>query len=64
VTIIAVGYPARCSSPRCKNLGRLALRYTGSDGQVIGNLDFRHAPVRMAFARAAGLKVYDDREAS
>jgi hypothetical protein len=66
VTIVAIGYRARCSTPRCKNLGRLILRYADSGGRPIGNLEFCHAHARsrIAFARAAGLKVHDRREAS
>ena len=64
VTVVAVGYRARCTVPRCKNLGRMILRYADAGGRPISNSEVchAHARVRIARDRAAGLKVYDDRE--
>jgi hypothetical protein len=64
VTVVAVGYRARCTVPRCKNLGRMILRYADAGGRPISNSEVchAHARVRLARDRAAGLKVYDDRE--
>jgi hypothetical protein len=64
VTVVAVGYRARCTVPRCKNLGRMILRYADAGGRPISNSEVchAHARVRVARDRAAGLKVYDDRE--
>jgi hypothetical protein len=66
VTILAVGYRARCTAPRCKNLGRMILRHADAGGRPLSNAEFCHAHVRIKVARdrAAGLKVYDDRERS
>jgi hypothetical protein len=64
VTILAVGYRARCTEAGCANLGRLILRYADAGGRPMSNSEFchAHARVRIARDRAAGLKVYDDRE--
>jgi hypothetical protein len=35
VTIVALGYRARCTEPECENLGRLILRYADSGGRPI-----------------------------
>ena len=67
VTIIAVRYRTlRCTEPGCKNLGRLLLRYADVGGRPMRNAEFchRHGRMRVARDRAAGLKVYDDREPS
>jgi hypothetical protein len=46
------------------NLGRLILRYADAGGRPMSNGEccHSHARVRIEGARAAGLKVYDDRE--
>jgi hypothetical protein len=64
LTILAVGYRARCTAPRCTNLGRFILRYSDVGGRPISNSEFchAHARVRIARDRAAEIKVYDDRE--
>jgi hypothetical protein len=66
LTIIAMGYRARCTEPGCRNLGRLILRYADAGGRPMSNSEFCHAHARVRIARdcAAGLKVYDDREGS
>jgi hypothetical protein len=66
VTVGALGYRARCAAPRCEHAARLGLRYADAGGRPIGNLDFCHAHVqaRISLARAAGLKVFDEREGS
>ena len=51
VTIIAVGYRARCTMPRCKNLGRMILRYADPGGRLISNSAFCHAHARVRLAR-------------
>jgi hypothetical protein len=66
VTIIAVRYRTlRCTEPGCKNLGRLLLRYADVGRRPMSNAEFchRHGRARIARDRAAGLKVYDGREA-
>ena len=47
-----------------ENLGRLILRYAAAGGRPMSSAEFchAHARVRIARDRAAGLKVYDDRE--
>jgi len=66
VTIVSLGYRARCTEPAYASLGCLILRYADAGGRPINNAEFchSHARVRIAGARAAGLKVYDDREVS
>jgi hypothetical protein len=66
LTIIPLGYRARCTEAGCKNLGRMILRYADAGGRPMSNGEFCHvhARERMARDRAAGLKVYDDRGAS
>jgi hypothetical protein len=65
VTILAVGYCARWTEPGCRNFGRMILVYADAGGRPISNSEFCHAHTRTRIARnrAAGLKVYDDREA-
>jgi hypothetical protein len=65
VTIIAGGYRARCTEARCKNLGRMILRHADTGGRPMSNSEFcyGHGRLRIARDEAAGLKVYDDREA-
>jgi hypothetical protein len=64
VTIITLGYRARCTEPACRNLGRLILRYADAGGRPMNNAEFCHAHsrARIASAGPAALKVYDDRE--
>jgi hypothetical protein len=66
VTIVALGYRARCTEAGCKNLARLGLRYADAGGRAMSHpvLCHAHARVRLARDKEAGLKVYDDREAS
>jgi hypothetical protein len=64
VTVIAIGYRARCTESGCRNLGRLILRYADAGGRPMSNEEFcdAHARVKVARDRAAGLRVYDDSE--
>jgi hypothetical protein len=66
LTIIPLGYRARCTEAGCKNLGRMILRYADAGGRPMSNSEFCHGHGRMRVARdrAAGLKVYDEREGS
>jgi hypothetical protein len=65
VTIGAISYRARCTEAGCKNLGRLLMIYADAGGRPISHpvICHEHARVRLARDRAAGLKVFDDREA-
>jgi hypothetical protein len=65
VNIGAISYRARRNAPRCHSDARLIFRYADASGRPTGNLEFchTHAHARMAWARMAGLKVFDDREA-
>jgi hypothetical protein len=65
VTIVPLGYRARCTEAGCKSLGRMILRYANAGGRPISNAEFCHAHVRVRVAldRATGLKVYDNRDA-
>ena len=66
VTIVPLGYRARCTEAGCKNLGRLLMIYADAGGRPIAHpaLCHSHARVKIEGARGAGLKVHDDREAS
>jgi hypothetical protein len=65
LTIIPLGYRARCTEAGCKNLGRVISRYADAGGRPMSNFELCHAHARSRVARdrAAGLKVYDGREA-
>jgi hypothetical protein len=64
VTIVPLGYRARCIEAACSNLGRLIMIYADAGGRPICHpvLCHAHARVKIVGGRAAGLKVYDDRE--
>src|SRR5260221_2027441 len=66
VTIIAAGYRRHCAAPHCKNLGRMILRYNDAGGRPTKISEFcrTHTIARIARARAAGLKVCDQRKGS
>jgi excisionase family DNA binding protein len=66
VNIGAISYRARCTDVGCKNLGRLLFIYADAGGRPISHPVLCHAHARMKLARnrAAGLKIYDDREVS
>jgi hypothetical protein len=66
VNIGAISYRARCTEARCKNLGRLLFIYADAGGRPIAHpvLCHGHGRVRLARDRAAGLKVFHDRESS
>ena len=61
-----LGYRARCTEAGCRNLARLLLRHADAGGRPMSNAEFCHAHARERLARdpPAGLKVYDEREAS
>jgi hypothetical protein len=66
VNIGPISYRARCTETGCKNLGRLLFIYADAGGRPIAHpvLCHAHGQVRLARDRAAGLKVYDERDAS
>jgi hypothetical protein len=63
LTIIPLGYRARCTEAGCRNLGRVILRHFDAGGRPMDNAEFcdAHAKVRIERDRSAGLRVYDDR---
>jgi hypothetical protein len=65
VTIITLGYRARCTVAGCGNLGRVILRHADAGGRPMTNAEFcnAHGRARIERDRAAGVRVYDDREA-
>jgi len=64
VTIIAAGYRTHCTAPHCKNLGRMILRYNDAGGRPTKISEYcrRHTIERIARARAAVLRVCDQRK--
>jgi hypothetical protein len=65
VVMVTLSYRARCAEAGCKNLARQLLRYADAGGRPISHpvLCHAHASSNVARDKAAGLKVYDDREA-
>ena len=65
VTIITLSYRACCAEPGCRNLGRMILRHADAGGRPIDNGEFcaAHGRSRIERDRAAGVRVYDNREA-
>ncbi len=61
VTVVAIGYRARCSEPGCRNLARAILRYSDRSGRPISNLELcnRHTREAIDRSRSAGLTIYD-----
>jgi hypothetical protein len=47
LTIIPLGYRARCAEAGCKNLGRMILRYADAGGRPMNNAEFCHAHARV-----------------
>ena len=64
VTIGAITYRARCTEAGCKNLGHMLFIYADAGGRPIAHpvLFHEHGRERLARDRAAGLKLFDDRE--
>jgi hypothetical protein len=42
VTIVTIGYRARCTEPGCRNLGRVILRHADAGGRPFSNSEFCH----------------------
>jgi len=63
VTILTIGYRARCTEPKCRNLARAIIRYADRSGRPLSNLERCNAHTREAFEREnkAGLTIYGDR---
>jgi hypothetical protein len=66
VTILRIGYRARCNATGCGNVARMILRYADRGGRPIANLERcnSHARVAIEHNTKARLTVYDDRESS
>jgi hypothetical protein len=66
LTILTIGYRARCSEPGCRNLARAILRHGDRAGRPLSNLErcHRHAHETLERATKAGLTIYDDRQPS
>jgi hypothetical protein len=62
--MVPLGYRVRCTEAACKNLGRQLMIYADAGGRPIAHpvVCHQHAGRRLARDRAAGLKVFDDRE--
>jgi hypothetical protein len=65
VTVITVAIRAKCTASSCRNEARLILRYADKGGRQITQVElcFRHARDLLERNRAAGLIVFDNREA-
>jgi hypothetical protein len=61
VTIVTLGYRARCTEPGCHNLARLILRYAADGSRPMTNSEFCRGHTRARIAQAARLKVFDNR---
>lgn len=63
VTIITLGYRARCTERGCDNLARVILRYANVGGRPLSNLERCNAHARGAIEREtkAGPTLFDDR---
>ena len=64
VTARPISYRARCIEAGCKNVGRLLFIYADAGGRPIAHqvVCHEHARTRLMRDRAAGFKVFDDRE--
>jgi hypothetical protein len=64
VTILTIGYRARCTTPGCPNLARAIVRYADRAGRPLSNLERCNAHTREALERdtKAGLMMHDDRD--
>ena len=63
VTVFTIGYRARCTEPKRRNLARAIIRYADRSGRPLSNLERCNAHTREALAREnkASLTIYDDR---
>src|ERR1700686_2996944 len=55
LTIIPLGYRARCTEAGCKNPGRMILRYADAGGRPMSNSEFCHGYGRLRAGRDLGL---------
>ena len=64
MTILTIGYRARCTVPDCKNLARTILRHSEGTGQPLSNLERcnRHAREALERDSKVGLTLYDERK--
>jgi hypothetical protein len=64
VTILRIGYRARCTAMGCGNLARTILRYADRGGRPLAKLERcnTHARAAIQHDAKARLTVYDDRE--
>ncbi len=64
LTVITIGYRAKCTEPGCRNLARAILRYGDRSGRPVSNSERCHAHAREALegAMKAGLAIYDERK--
>jgi hypothetical protein len=64
VTILRIGYRARCAATGCGNLARTILRYADRGGRPLANLERCNSHARAAIEHdtKTRLTVYDDRE--
>jgi hypothetical protein len=64
VTVIPIEFRTKCTAAGCRNLGRLVLRYADRAGRPIRQIElcFKHAQELLDRNRAAGLKVFDNRD--
>jgi hypothetical protein len=63
LTILGIGYRARCSVARCGNLAQAVFRYADRGGRPLSNVERcnRHAREALERDREAGMVIYDER---
>ena len=63
LTIVSIGYRARCSVAGCGNLAQAILRYADRGGRPLSNLERcnRHTRDALERDRETGIVIYDER---
>jgi len=63
LTILSIGYRARCSVTGCGNLAQTIIRYADRGGRPLSNLERcnRHAREALEHDREAGIVIYEER---
>jgi hypothetical protein len=64
ITILTIGYRARCTELGCGNLARAVLRYADRGGRPLSNVERCNTHARETLEREtrAGFTIYDERK--